>query len=79
MIIFQQAQYTVPYISVTRSYAVAWHYAVFNSKREPTPEIPAYIYEIVIDDTLPHGLNLLDLVKEVVHILPQPLLWSCRP
>ena len=62
-----------PYISVTRSYAVAWHYAVFNSKREPTPEIPAYIYEIVIDDTLPHGLNLLDPVKEVVHILPQPL------
>ena len=62
-----------PYISLTRSYAVAWHYAVFSSKREPTPEIPAYIYEIEIDDSLPHGLNLLDPVKEVVHILPQLL------
>ena len=62
-----------PYISLTRSYAVAWHYAVFSSKREPGPGKPAYIYEIEIDDSLPHGLNLLDPVKEVVHILPQPL------
>ena len=62
-----------PYISLTRSYAVAWHYAVFNSKREPTLGNPAYIYEMEIDDSLPHGLNLLDPVKEVVHILPQPL------
>ena len=26
-----------------------------------------------IDDSLPHGLNLLDPTKEIVHILPQPL------
>lgn len=62
-----------PYISLTRSYSVAWHYAVFSSKREPTPDIPAYIYEIEIDDSLPHGLNLLDPAKEIVHILPQLL------
>ena len=62
-----------PYISLTRSYAVAWHYAVFNGKQEPGPGKPTYIYEIEIDDSLPHGLNLLDPVKEVVHILPQPL------
>lgn len=62
-----------PYISLTRSYAVAWHYAVFNGKQEPGPVKPAYIYEIEIDDSLPHGLNLLDPVKEIVHILPQPL------
>ena len=62
-----------PYISLTRSYAVAWHYAVFGSKREPTLDNPAYIYEIEIDDSLPHELNLLDPAKEVVHILPQPL------
>lgn len=62
-----------PYISLTRSYAVAWHYAVFSSKQEPGPGEPAYIYEIEIDDSLPHGLNLLDPAKEVVHILPQPL------
>lgn len=52
---------------------MAWHYAVFNGKQEPGPGKPAYIYEIEIDDSLPHGLNLLDPVKEVVHILPQPL------
>ena len=62
-----------PYISLTRSYAVAWHYAVFSSKREPGLGKPAYIYEIEIDDSLPHGLKLLDPVKEVVHVLPQPL------
>ena len=62
-----------PYVSLTRSYAVAWHYAVFSSKREPGPGKPAYIYEIEIDDSLPHRLNLLDPVKEVVHVLPQPL------
>ena len=62
-----------PYISLTRSYAVAWHYAVFSSKRDPGPGKPAYIYEIEIDDSLPHGLHLLDPAKEIVHILPQPL------
>ena len=62
-----------PYISLTRSYAVAWHYAVFSSKREPTPDTPAYVYELEIDDSLPHGLSLRDPVKEVVHHLPQPL------
>ena len=62
-----------PYISLTRSYAGAWHYAVFSSKQEPRPGKPAYIYEIEIDDSLPHGLNLLDPAKEIVHILPQPL------
>lgn len=62
-----------PYISVTRSYAVAWHYAVFSSKREPSQENPAFIYEIEIDDSLPHGLDLLDPVKEILHNLPQSL------
>ena len=62
-----------PYISLTRSYALAWHYAVFSSKQEPGQGKPAYIYEIEIDDSLPHGLNLSDPVKEIVHILPQPL------
>ena len=46
---------------------------MFNGKQDPRPGKPAYIYEIEIDDSLPHGLNLLDPVKEVVHILPQPL------
>ena len=62
-----------PYISLTSSYAIAWHYAVFNSKMEPTKENPAYIYELEIDDSLPHGLNLIDPTKRLVHILPQPL------
>ena len=62
-----------PYVSLTRSYTVAWHYAVFSSKQEPGPDKPAYVDEIEIDDSLPHGLNLLDPAKEVVHILPQSL------
>ena len=52
---------------------MAWHYAVFSGKQEPEQGKPAYVYEIEIDDSLPHRLNLLDPAKEVVHILPQPL------
>ena len=52
-----------PYISLIRFYAAAWHYAVFSSKREPGPDKPAYVYEIEVDDSLPHGLNLLDPAK----------------
>ncbi len=62
-----------PFISLTRSYALAWHYAVFNSKIEPSEGNPAFIYELEIDESLPHGLNILDPVQEIVHILPQQL------
>lgn len=59
-----------PFISLTRSYAVARHYAVLSSARPPTPNDPAYVYELEIQFPLPAGLQLLDPVKEVAKILP---------
>lgn len=61
-----------PFVSLTRSYAVAWHYAMVSSERVPTPEDPAYVHEIEIQEPLPPGLHLLDPIKEVSQILPSP-------
>ena len=61
-----------PFISLTRSYAVAWHYAMVSSERIPTPEDPAYVHEIEIQEPLPPGLHLLDPIKEVAQMLPFP-------
>ena len=61
-----------PFISLTRSYAVAWHYAMISSERVPTPENPAYVHEIEIQEPLLLGLQLLDPVKEVAQMLPSP-------
>lgn len=68
------AQSTVnsPFISITRSYGVAWDYAMLSSERMPTPSDPAYVHEIEIQEPLPPGLQLLDPVKEVAQILPSP-------
>lgn len=61
-----------PFISLTRSYAVAWDYAMLSSERSPTLSDPAYVHEIEIQEPLPPGLQLLDPVKEVAQILPVP-------
>lgn len=61
-----------PFISMTRSYGVAWHYAMSSSTRIPTPSDPAYVHEIEIQEPLPPGLHLLDPVKEVANMLPDP-------
>lgn len=61
-----------PFISLTRSYAVAWRYAMVSSGRVPTPGDPAYVHEIEIQEPLPTGLQLLDPVREVAQILPSP-------
>ena len=62
-----------PYISLTRSYAVAWHYAVRSGTIIRTPDKPGYVYEIEIDIPLPSGLKLVDPVKEVAMSLPNPI------
>lgn len=59
-----------PFISLTRSYAVARHYAILSSTRTPTPQDPAYVYEVEIEFPLFSGLQLLDPVKEVAQMLP---------
>lgn len=62
-----------PFISLTRSYGVAWHYAMLSSDRVPTLRDPAYVHEIEIQEPLPPGLHLLDPVKEVAQRLPSPI------
>ncbi len=56
-----------PYISLTRSYAVAWHYAMWGGTTGiiPTRNNPCYVYEIEIDYSLPTELKLFDPIKEV--------------
>ena len=61
-----------PFISLTRSYGVAWHYAMSSSVRIPTPSDPAYVHEIEIQKPLPPNLRLLDPVQEVTRTLPAP-------
>lgn len=62
-----------PFISITRSYAVAWRYAMSSSARVPTANNPAYVHEIEIHEPLPQGLNILDPVKEIAQTLPIPI------
>ena len=62
-----------PYISLTRSYAVAWDYAVRGGTDIRTLDKRGYVYEIEIDVPLPFGLELFDPVKEVARSLPNPI------
>ena len=73
-LMFHIARSTVnsPYISITRSYAVAWRYAMSSSVQVPTANAPAYVHEIEIQTPLPQKLELLDPVKEVAKALPSP-------
>ena len=62
-----------PYISLTRSYAVAWNYAVRGGSDIRTLDRRGCVYEIEIDIPLPSGLELLDPVREVAMSLPNPI------
>ncbi len=62
-----------PYISLTRSYAVAWDYAIKGGTDMPEIDKPAYVYEIEIDNPLPSGLKPLDPVQEVALSLQAPI------
>jgi hypothetical protein len=68
-----RADVNSPYISLTRSYGVAYWYAVPFSRAPTTKTNPGYIYEIELSDPLPPGLQLLDPVKEVAAAAPGPL------
>ena len=58
-----------PYVSVTRSYAVAWHYAVYRGRAIPGLSHPAYVYEIEIDMPPSGELYVYDPVTEVIQML----------
>lgn len=60
-----------PYISLTRSYAVAWDYAM-SGVDTPTKDNPAYVYEVEIGNSLSAELRLLDPIKEVAQSLQDP-------
>ena len=62
-----------PYISLTRSYAVAWTYAVFFGRENPSSDRPAYVYEINIEEDLFQELQCRDPVEEVVQTLQHPI------
>ena len=63
-----------PYISLTRSYAVAWDYAMRGGAAGiiPTRNNPGYVYEIGIGNLVSAGLKLLDPIKEVALSLQDP-------
>lgn len=56
-----------PYISLTRSYAVAWNYAVRGGTENiiPTKNNPGYVYELEICKPLSSDLKLFDPIREV--------------
>lgn len=62
-----------PFVSLTRSFAVAWAYAVLFSRARATPTSPAYVYEVQITDPVPRGLTLIDPVNEITTALSDPL------
>ncbi len=64
-----------PYISLTRSYGIAWNYAVFAGTTVAVATVanPGYVYEIEIDKPAPAGVVLFDPIKEVADEVPKPL------
>jgi hypothetical protein len=61
-----------PYVSLTRSYPVAWGYAVSAGRVYPSPGNPAYVYEIEIEKPSRHGVQLIDPIKELASELNAP-------
>lgn len=64
-----------PYISLTKSFGVAKHYAINSGTTVPvaTAQDPGFVYEVELSDPLPLGLLLLDPVREVSNNAPGPL------
>lgn len=62
-----------PYISVTRSYAVAADYALRGGLGVPTPLSPAFVYEISVPDPLPRHVLIYDPVEFISRHVNDPL------
>jgi hypothetical protein len=60
-----------PYVSLSRSYAVARDYALAGLDL-PSAAVPAYVYEIEIDERDGFGTRLVDPVVEIAAILGSP-------
>lgn len=64
-----------PYVSLTRSFHVAWSYAIAGKTGMATSANPGYVYEIELTDHdlgSGKGLELIDPVKEIAAALIQP-------
>lgn len=61
-----------PYVSLTRSYGIAFDYAVGFSRKIPSRDNPAFVYQVEIVNPLPIGLLLLDPIYEIVSSFPSP-------
>ena len=63
-----------PYVSLTRSYGVAWTYAVYAGHSQATRNNPGFVYQVELTDPLPPGLALIDPVLEIAQkVLPLPI------
>lgn len=64
-----------PFISVTRSYGIAYNYAIDFSRAVPTATDPAFIVAIDVDypTARRHGLAFMDPVAEIAKIVNDPL------
>ncbi len=60
-----------PYISLTRSYGVAYGYATMRGRRRPTKERPAFVYEVEIEEAH-QQVRLVDPVVAVAGSVPGP-------
>lgn len=60
-----------PYISMTRSYGIAFDYATKNSRSKPTKDKPAFVYEVEIDER-DSNVNLIDPVTVIASFNPAP-------
>jgi len=70
--VVNQITLSSPYVSMTRSYEVAEHYAKYFGLAAPTANAPAYVYEIIFDP-LPSGVQLYDPIQELAKSLTSPL------
>lgn len=62
-----------PFISLSRSYAVAWSYAVILSGTKASVSQPAYVYEVELSNPLPRGLELVDPINDISTDRSDPL------
>jgi hypothetical protein len=61
-----------PYVSLTRSYGIAWTYAIQFGQGTPAATAPAFVYEIELGEPLPDGLRLIDPVTYLAGKFPPP-------
>lgn len=64
---------TSPYISLTRSYEVAYEYANEASRTMPTATLRPRVYRIRLNDPLPPGIVLYDPIEVIAAMVPGPL------